>query len=320
MTLPTAMRVLNVVTSEEATFFEYQISSLERQGIDCTTLSIPGRNWRDDGTVETRSLWDYARIFPRVLRRSFDSYDLIHANSGLTAPLALAQPNLPVVLSLWGTDLFGPYGSVSKLCARRCDAVVVMSDEMAAELDRPCHVIPHGIDMERFAPRSRRTAQAELGWDHDTHHVLFPYPPGMEVKNLPRAKRVVAAANERLDTRIELQTVHGIPHEQIPVYLNASDALLMTSDSEGSPNAVKEALACNLPVISTDVGDVRERLDGVSPSVVCRTDEELTTALVNVLERGVRSNGRETVQHLSVERMGQRLAGVYESVIYDRQP
>lgn len=306
------MNVLNLVTNDRATFFRNQVAVLERNGVDCTTLAVPGRH--REGEVRDRSLLDYLRFYPTVLRHALGQYDLLHANYGLTAPFALAQPFLPVVVSLWGSDLLGKYGTVSKLCARRADAVIVMSAHMAREYGGECVVIPHGVDRDVFSPRPRHAARADLGWRHDAKHVLFPYSPSREVKDYPRARRVVEGARERLDAPVELQVVSDVPHERVATYMNAADVLLLTSKHEGSPNSVKEALACDLPVVSTDVGDVRERLEGVSPSFVCTTDGELVDALVTVLEREVRSNGREKAREISLERMADRLCDVYASV------
>ncbi|WP_407661620.1 glycosyltransferase family 4 protein [Haladaptatus caseinilyticus] len=307
--------MLNLVTNADARFFNEQIRVLGEHGVRGETLSPPGMHRAYDESVTQRSPSDYLRFFPTVFRNSLGEYDLIHANYGLTAPMALAQPRLPVVLSLWGSDLLGEYGWLSKRCARHCDAVIVMSDEMAGELDCDCHVIPHGINLTRFAPMSKSDARNEVGWRQDAKHVLFPYPPTRDVKDFPRAERVVAAAAERIEGTVELQSVFGVPHEEMANYYNAADVLLLPSKSEGSPNSVKEAMACNLPVVTTDVGDVRDRLSAVSPSRVCVSDAELVAGLVDVLSDPRRSNGRENVRDISLGRMGERIRGVYETVL-----
>lgn len=308
------MNVLNLVSNADARFYQQQIETLERRGIHCETKTPPGDHLAREDVTE-RSVGDYLKFVPQVVFETLDDYDVVHANYGLNAPMALAQVRLPVVLSLWGTDLFGEYGWLSKRCAPHCDAVIVMSEEMARELDQPCHVIPHGIDMEKFAPQPRDEARVAVGWDRDARHVLFPYPPSHDVKNHPRAQRVVERANQRVAPDVELQVVYGVPHAEIPTYMNAADALLLTSDHEGSPNSVKEALACNLPVVSTDVGDVGERLDDVSLGGVCDSDDELVAELVDLLEEPRRCDGRDAVRDISLQTMGERIAGVYESVL-----
>lgn len=311
------MRVLNLVTNKQSRFFEQQVEMLTSNGIECTTLSVPGDRDYGGGQTAGRSFVDYVRFCRPAIRKSAGDYDLVHANYGLTAPPAVLQPNIPSVLSLWGSDLMGEYGWVSKLCARFADEVVVMSDEMAAELNRDCHVIPHGVDLDRFQPSPGADARAELGWRCDAHHVLFPYPPERGVKNHPRAERIVDHARARLESHVVLHTVTGVPHEEMSTYMNAADALLMTSKREGSPNAVKEAMACNLPVVTTDVGDVRERLADVSPSTISDRDTELTDGLVDILERGIPSNGREAAREVSVLNTSARLRAVYQSAIAD---
>jgi len=309
------MQVLNLVTNERARFFRQQRATLRSLGVEETTLTVPGDHTYDNGSTNERSAVDYLKFLPQVVRRSLDGYDLVHANYGLTAPHALAQARLPVVLSLWGTDLMGKYGWLARACASRADAVVVMSERMAAELDGPCHVIPHGVDLDLFEPMPTDDARAELGWDADAGHVLFPYPPGRGVKDYPRAERVVGRVRERLDGEVAFHTVTGEPHERMPLYMNAADVLLLTSRREGSPNAVKEALACNLPVVGTDVGDVPERLDGVAHSRVARSDAELVDGVVAALRAGERSDGRAAAEEVSATETGARLLAVYEEVL-----
>lgn len=306
--------VLSLVTTDQARFYRQQVAVLEEMSVSITTLSIPGR-YNDGENIVSKTALDYLRLFPPAIRHSFGSYDLLHANFGLTGPMALAQWRLPVVLSLWGTDVFGKYGVVGKLSSRLADEVIVMSDAMAEAVPADAHVIPHGVDLDVFAPTDQREAQRRAGWDPDVKHVLFPYRPGREVKNYPLAERVVAAVDDRLDEPVEMRTVYGVPHDEMPLYMNAADALLLPSDWEGSPNSVKEAMACNLPVVSTDVGDVRERLAGVTPSGVCRNERDLVEELAAVLEQDRRSNGREAAAEVSAGEMGRRIIEVYESVL-----
>jgi glycosyltransferase involved in cell wall biosynthesis len=309
------MNVLNLVTNPDAQFFEQQVETLAGLGVSADTVAVPGDRRTTDDVSQSRSPLDWLQFYPRVLRASFGDYDVVHANYGLTAPAALAQPTRPVVLSLWGSDLLGSLGWLSRLCARVADAVIVMSDEMAAALDPiDSHVIPHGVDVELFRPLPQEFARDQVGWDGDAAQVLFPYAQSRPVKDYPRAEGVVAAARERLEDDVELRTLHGVDHDRMPLYVNAADALLLTSKSEGSPNSVKEAMACNCPVVATDVGDVRTLLGDVTASHVCRTDEELVDGLVDVLARGERSDGRTHVEPYGLERMGERIVEVYESV------
>jgi glycosyltransferase involved in cell wall biosynthesis len=310
-----ALDVLSLVNVRDATFYLNQVRALSEQGVNCKTLSVPGEIDGSDPDAN-RSPLDYLRFFPSVFDEVSEGYDVVHANFGLTGPHALAQQQCPVVLTLWGSDVFGEFGWLSKLCARRADAVIVMSERMGDPLPSEYTVIPHGIDFEMFHPIPQQRARAELGWDQSAHQVLFPSPTAREEKNFPRAKRVVERVRSEVDGEVVLQTPDGqVPHERMPLVMNAADVLLLTSTHEGFPNTVKEALACNLPVVSTDVGGVPDRLAAVEPSAVGRTDEELVDAVVSVFRSGERSNGRETVQDLSLDRMAERIREVYERVL-----
>lgn len=304
------MKILNLVTTRRP-FFRAQCRSLEERGIQVETIEVPGREETDDH----RSITDYIQFVLPVLRYSFSNHDIIHANFGLTAPFALLHPHRPIVLSLWGSDLAGKYGPVTKLCTRFCDEVIVRSEEMRHELGRDAHVIPAGIDLEQFKPKSKIDAQRMVGWDSSKKHVLFPYSPSRSVKNYPLAEQVVERVDNECSDEVRLQTVYGIDHDDIPVYMNAADALLLTSHREGSPNTVKEAMGCNLPVVATDVGDVRERLQDVDQSEVCETEIELVNSLASILQADEPSNGREHVQDVCLERMGERLEQVYQKAL-----
>ncbi|WP_206731771.1 glycosyltransferase [Halorubrum amylolyticum] len=253
----------------------------------------------------------YGRILSKLVT---EEYDLIHANFGLTLPFALAQPIRPVVASLWGTDVFGEYGWVTDRCIQWTDAVIVMSDEMNDAVNVETNVIPHGVDFDLFEPIPQAEARRKVDWNANAKHILFPYDPDRHVKDFPRAERIVDEAAGQVDENVVIQTVYDVPHERVPLYINAADAFLMTSKWEGSPNAVREALACNLPIVSTDVGDVAERVNNVSHSYVCESDQELVNALVSVLAAGERSDGRESENITSLTNMKESILNIYESV------
>ncbi|RQG99368.1 glycosyltransferase family 4 protein [Natrarchaeobius oligotrophus] len=300
------MKVLQLVTSSRP-FFEQQVSVLEERGLDCTVLDVPGEYRGNSG----RTPIDYVRFYPKVLSelRSAE-YDLVHANYGLVAPFALAQPIRPVVVTLWGTDLMSEQEwlrSVSRYAARRADAAIVPSPTMSRRLEADHELVPFGVDTDLFRPVSRERARQRLGWETERRIALFPYDPSRSVKDFPRANRLV----ESVDADLELRTIDGVDYEEMPYYLNASDVLLVTSSRESGPMVVKEAAACDLPVVSTNVGFVRETLEGVANCVVSDDDRELVLGLEAVLDDGGRSDGRERVDELGLEAMGRRLVSLY---------
>lgn len=307
------MKVLQAVTSPRS-FFDQQVEALERQGVECTTISVP--NPPDDGS--SRSIREYLQFYPELFRESLDDYDLVHANYGLVAPFALSQPTRPVVLTLWGTDLMSEHGwlrQLSKQAARLSDAVILPSTVLAERLSQSHSLIPFGVDTDLFRPIPKDAARKQVGWRTNRDIVLFPYDTSRAVKDYSRARAVA----ERADANIELKTVSGVSHDQMPYYMNASDALLVTSRRESGPMVVKEAAACNVPVVSTDVGFVRDVLGDVSNSAVCRSNDELVAGLERVLERDDRADGRDAIDGLDVDEMGAEIKSVYERVLGNQE-
>lgn len=330
------------ISSSQMEFFRDQVRILEELGVECETLSYPPDSSHTDGEGRRGRLhrgpirriyghnplyyaYRAADFYPRILKAAISGeYDLVHLNSGMIAPLGLLQPERPLVLTLWGDDLLGDriggyQPAITRFCARRCDRIIVRSEEMREALPCDAAVIPSGIDMRKFRPLDRNEARETVGWSRDSRHVLFPYSKSQTKKRYPVAERIVESLDKRLDERVTLQVVDDVAHERMYLYYNAADALLLPSRREGSPNTVKEAMACNVPVVSTDVGDVSARLGPVKNAAVCESDEELEEALASILEAGGRSDGREHVAELSLERMGQRLLSIYESVLEEHR-
>src|SRR5262249_14902628 len=263
---------------------------------------------------------------PRVARDA--GAELVHAHYGLSGAAA-TRVRLPLVVSFCGDDLLGRPDAggrisglsralipVSRHAAHRADGVIVKSDEMRRVIAdvSAVSVIPNGVDLARFAPEPRAAARAALGWRADGHVLLFAADPAEGRKNWPLAEATRAALAAR-GADVRLEAVHGRLQPDLVRAMNAADVLLLPSFHEGSPNAVKEAMAVGLPVVAAPVGDCAERRRGLSPSrVVPRTVEAFVDAAAAALAGGQRSNGRDVIARtLSLEAVAQRVLGVYEA-------
>jgi glycosyltransferase involved in cell wall biosynthesis len=184
----------------------------------------------------------------------------------------------------------------------------------------PAHVIPSGLDLASFRLIPRDEARRHLGLPSDKRFVLFGGNPACARKRYALAKDAVELLNRSLPA--ELIVAWGVPHADMPYYMNACDALVFTSMQEGSPNVVKEALACNLPVVSVAVGDVPARLQGVAACELCADErpETVAAALERVLRSAQRSDGRETVAHLDEASLTAKVIGIYRSLLNGTRP
>src|SRR6266536_834116 len=262
-----------------ATFISRQVDFLRAAGVDVDVFRFRG------GGKPLR----YVSAWLDVQRRG--RYDLVHAQFGQSGLLALPK-RLPLVVTFRGDDLEGVLSNatgrltargrllplLSRVVARRADATIVVSAHMKAFLHRQArpHVIPSGLDLERFRLIPQAEARRHLDLPAEGRLVLFVGSPTSSRKRYDLARRAVEIVKRSGPVKLVLGW--AVPHEQIPYFMNACDALVFTSRQEGSPNVVKEALACNLPVVSVAIGDVPERLRDLAGCEVCADDEPETIA------------------------------------------
>jgi glycosyltransferase involved in cell wall biosynthesis len=327
--MPAPIRVL-MITSDwpdhaswggTATFISRQVDFLRAAGVDVDVFRFRGNG----SPLRYASAW--LGVQRRLRRRR---YDLVHAQFGQSGLLALPK-RLPLVVTFRGDDLEGVLSNttgrltargrllplLSRAVARRADATIVVSAHMKALLHseaRP-HVIPSGLDLERFRLIPQAEARSHLGLPFDRRLVLFVGSPTSSRKRYDLARQAVEILQRTLPA--ELVLGWAVPHEQIPYFMNACDALVFTSRQEGSPNVVKEALACNLPVVSVAIGDVPERLRDLAGCEVSADDqpETIAAALVRALSRGTRIAGRERMLALDEHVITEQVIGVYRSVL-----
>lgn len=304
------MKVLNLVTTPRP-FFNQQCHALQKHGVEMTTICVPGR----DSQLENRSIYDYFRFYPHTLRHSVKDFDLVHAHFGLTAPFAITQPIRPIVISLWGTDLDGKYGRISEFCTRFANDTIVPNEKMATKLKVDAHVIRQGIDLQKFSPQNQVKSQEICGWDPNKSHILFPYPPSKEVKNYPLAKKVVEEVNTQIEKEIRLQVVYDEPYSKIPTYMNAADALLVTSKREAGPNTIREALASNLPVVSTNVGNAKKLTAEAELSMVGEDKSELVWGIKKILDDRELASERKAIEHRTWDSTAQDIMRIYRNLV-----
>jgi teichuronic acid biosynthesis glycosyltransferase TuaC len=309
------------------TFVAAQVESLR-------ALAVEIEVWHLRRQEEGRGVY---RGLAQKVRRIVAAHepDLVHVQYGgvLASRISGAVRDRPVLVSFCGDDLLGSPGAglldfvagrvnvvASRRAAARAAGIVVKSrnlyDALPRSVDRETvWILPNGVDLSRFRPMDNRECQRRLGWDVEHRHVLFPAPPNRSEKRFPLAEAAVAELDGATG-RTELHSLSGIEHADVPIWLNAADVVLLTSSREGSPNAIKEALACNVPVVSVDVGDVAERLEGIAGCYLAEaTPEDLARKLRHVLERPGRVDGQARMSELGIERVAARLRDIYQMLV-----
>jgi len=306
------------------TFIKSQVDSLEAAGVEVEIIHP------EPGPRLLRYLWTIAHVWKKARKKRFD---LIHGHYGQWCLFARLQWAIPVVASFLGNDLLGkPLGNgryskyvalnvrMSHWLCKHVDAVIVKSAQMKDETGiGDAFVIPNGVDFELFHPLPRADTRAELGWDQDRYYVLFGNNPDLPVKGFQRAR----AAVEHLRTMgvsVELIVANGLPQTKLVQYINASNALILPSLSEGSPNIVKESMACNVPVVATDVGDVVQVIGRTQGCSVCSPDpEDLAAGIEKALQHTGPTTGRTDISHLESSVVAKQVIAVYESVLRKRR-
>ncbi|MFX0200706.1 MAG: glycosyltransferase [Candidatus Hodarchaeota archaeon] len=302
-------------------FVKEQIDSILERGVDCDTYFIKGRESR----------WNYIRAIWPIFKASISGgYDLIHAHYGLSAIPARVQWKLPLIISFCGDDILGSPKKnghptklslficlISRILARQSAGVIVKSKEMLKKVPDSCStkIIPNGVDFDLFKPIPKQKARSQLGLESTKNYILFANDPKIIVKRFQLAKKAVDILCNDFK-KCELLTIFGKRREEVCLYMNASDCLVLTSFHEGSPNVIKEAMACNLPIVSVDVGDVKEIINGTENCYISKGDPlEIAQSVTKILSNGGRSNGRQHISSLEISKVAQKVIQHYEAIL-----
>lgn len=273
-----------------------QAESLEACGIEIVHFYIRGKG--------LKGYLSNLKHLKKAIRS--ENPDIIHAHYSLSGYLASMAGARPLVVSLMGSDVKNNKAAnfPLKIYASLFRAkIIVKSERMFKNLGLPsASVISNGVDLKLFRPVDKMECKRKLGWDLNFRHILFAANPSRTEKNYALAEK---AFQQIQSDKLVLKTLTDVNPEDVPLWMNAADVILLTSLKEGSPNAVKEAMACNKPVVSTDVGDIRWLFGNVagyfiSASEVNSIAENILKAL-SFSEEKQFTEGRERILSLGLD-------------------
>ena len=250
-------------------FVKEQIDAITKhERIDYQVYAIDGK----------KGLWEYVKSIKdiRSLIKS-KHFDLVHIHYGLSGLfLLLGRMNVPIIITLHGGDIQAEQGktvqvALTKLILKRCDFAITLNErmnEIVKKHIKKTEIVPCSINTNLFIPKERSTTPM------NTVKVLFPSARTRYVKDFPLFQRVCNVLREKYKLYVEEYYLENLSRQKVADLFCQMDLLLMTSISEGSPQVVKEAMACNLPIVSTNVGDVPILLDGVQHCYVASNRDE----------------------------------------------
>jgi glycosyltransferase involved in cell wall biosynthesis len=259
---------------------------------------------------------EYLRAAAEARRRyRNESFDVVHAHYGLCGWTALPIRGAPHVVTFHGTDLAHRWvGPLSRTLAHLIDLPAPVSASLARAglphaLD-PVAVLPCGVNLDRFHRMDRREARAALGLDPDAPYLLFPADPARPEKRFDRARALADSAG------VELLKYEQRPPEQVPLMINAANAVLVTSEREGFGLAPLEALACDVPVLATDVGIAPLALEGVDGTLCAPFDPAAWAAALAPPLRAAdpRVDGRPRAALFDRNRLAERVFRAYQDL------
>ena len=237
--------------------------------------------------------------------------DLIHAHGGLSGFLAVLQRMTPVITTFHGSDINKPLTRIISFLTHLLSRESIFVSKPLSNKVRvkKAKIIPCGVDISLFKEIDKIEARKKLGLSLTNKYILFSSFDNL-VKNYPLAKKSVDLLKEEKIKIIELKN-HS--RKEVSLLMNASDLVLVTSFTEGSPQFIKEAMACNRPIVTTNVGDVDWLLDGVHGAYVCSYDSSVIAKSIQIALNVKNSNARSKLITLKLDSksIAQRIKKTY---------
>ena len=310
----------------EGATVKLQAEGLRKAGVQVDVLHL-------DRTESGQSI--YLTAYPKIKKAFLGGrHDLLHVQfGGVQALLGALVAGPRCVITFHGTDLHGGLPKTmwesasykigvicSKLAIAIAGASIAVSknllEGLPKRLRKKMKILPTGVDYEHFSPMDKTKARILKRLKTNCVYILFSDNNKDPVKRRDLAEKAVSLLKKDIPNA-RLMVLSHVPFDEIPLFINAADALLVTSDKEGSPNIVKEALACNLPIVSVAVGDVPDMIAGVKNCrIVPREPRIIKKALGEIIYANARSDGREKKRTIiDNKKICERIIDLYNEVL-----
>ena len=302
------------------TFIKQQAEDMENEGL-CTTKVVKNRK----GSVAYIPF-----ILKNIFYLLFGSYDIVHAYYGFHSALfAAIIKRRPLIITFVGSDALKEpsrnkvYRMLQRFVVSRANHIIAVSSKIKNVLisdlgadPNKISVITFGIDFDLFRPAPQDKVRKKLGFPSDMKLVLFPSNPRRIEKRFDIFSKAVELLQKDNDNILPvILSNNRRSYSEVPLVMNACDVLVLTSDSEGSPTVIKEALACNLPIVSVDVGDAREVIKDAANCYICKQEPvNIAERIKLILNNDVRTAGRNNIKHLSSKKIAGKIIELYREI------
>lgn len=301
------MKVLIVCSGNNkniSPFIEEQAESLRKNGVELDFFLI-----RKGGFL------GYLRNLKKLKLKiiSFQP-DLVHAHYGLSGMLAVLQRKIPTVITFHGSDINNPkIRIISRIAMYLAKENIFVSEKLfkKSKLTKG-HIIPCGVDFEIFFPIEQNQARNVLKLSLTKKYILFSSCFQNKDKNAALAIKAVSLLE---DSNVELIELINFSRKEVNLLLNAVNVAILTSENEGSPQFIKEALACNCPIVATDVGDIKANVQNVDATYLTSFEAaDVAAKLILALGDG-KNNGREKIKEFELNNISLSLISVYQKTM-----
>jgi len=301
------MRVL-VVTSGNGSYISPfvldQANALEKEGVQIEYYFIKGKG-----------IFGYLKNY-KLLLSKIREYDpaIIHAHYGFSGLLSAMQRKVPVITTFHACDINVPRNRFfSKIADKLSSRSIFISNNQARLLNKKDPVvIPCGVDLDVFYPIPKEEARKKLGFSVSEKYILFSSSFDNQVKNFQLAKESVSQISNYKVNFLELK---GFSRKEVALYINAADLVLLTSIREGSPQIIKEAMGCNTPIVSVDVGDVKEIISNTNGChIVKNNTNEIHKKIEAVLSNNNKTTGRNDILNYDNTIIAEKIIKLYAQV------